>query len=130
MIDLDVRPTKGTTMNARPILRFPIEVAMSAAALVVTTGTASAGPPAQVFEANDQTWQCHEDGFPAPSHCTNLRSKGRTGLILVFPPDDRGPAEGVSGPNADDRPCPHDPGLPDGTWWEVVPDTFVCHHKP
>jgi hypothetical protein len=107
-----------------------------AAALLVAgtftfgTGTASAEPNEEVFKEKDKTWLCHEDGFPAPSHCENIRSKGQTGIILVFPPDDRGPAEGVSDERADDRPCPHDPGSPDGTWWEVIPGVYVCHHRP
>lgn len=118
-------------MNARPIVRIALAVAMTAAALVASQSTASAGPPEAVFDDNDQTWFCTSDGFPAPpTHCLNIRSKGSTGIILVFPPDDRGPAEGISGPEADDRPCPHDPGSPDGTWWQVPTGAYVCHHKP
>lgn len=117
-------------MKLQRTARFGTAVVAAAIALVSSASTASAQPPEQVFEDNDQTWMCHDDGFPAPAHCVNVRSQGQTGLILVFPPDDRGPAEGISGPNAQDRPCPHDPDAVDGTWWEIFPDTFVCHHRP
>ena len=100
--------------------------------LSASAASVNAQPPEEVFEGNDQTWVCHDDGFPAKNHCVNKRSKGDTGLIMVFPPDDRGPAEGVSGPQADDRPCPNDPGSPDGTWYEFPPETgqYICHHRP
>ena len=108
------------------------------AMLLLTVGLAApanaGGPPRDVFERNDGTWGCFGDeGAPVPPHhCINIKSKGKTGLILVFPPDDRGPAEGIAGPEADDRPCPHDPGSPDGTWWEPFPGAgfLVCHHQP
>ena len=107
-----------------------LAIGFGAVSILGVGGTAMASPPEERFTDNNHTWLCHEDGFPAPSHCTNIRSKGATGLIRVFPPDDRGPAEGVAGPEADSRPCPHDPGSPDGTWWEVLPGVFVCHHRP
>ncbi len=117
-------------MYPRPLLKIAAALLLGTLVMTATTSVADAQPPEAVFQQNDQTWLCHEDGFPAPSHCENINSQGATGLIMVFPPDDRGPAEGVSDARADDRPCPHDPGSPDGTWWEVVPGTFVCHHRP
>ncbi len=114
--------------NAR---RIVATAAIVGAGIAATAGIAAAEPPEEVFTEKDQVWFCHDDGFPAPSHCLNGRSNGKTGVLLVFPPDDRGPAEGIShDPAVDSRPCPHDPGSPDGTWWEVVPNTWVCHHKP
>jgi hypothetical protein len=117
-------------MTTSPFTRAVVGLTLSASLLTGMATTANAQPNEEIFEGNDQTWLCHADGFPAPSHCENIRSKGQTGLILVFSPDERGPAEGVSDATADSRPCPHDPGSPDGTWWEVVPDTYVCHHRP
>ena len=98
-------------------------------------GTASAGPPAEVFNDNDQAWLCYGDeGAPVPAnHCINANSQGDTGVIIVLEPDERGPSEGISfNPKADDRPCPHDDQEGDGTWWAPLgPEgPWVCHHKP
>lgn len=112
--------------------RLATGLAAAAAVLTMTAGPALAGPDLDTIRAST-AWTCWDEGAPVPpSHCINTRSKGNTGVILVFPPDDRGPAEGISfDPKADDRPCPHDPDSPDGTWWQPTPAPFwVCHHKP
>ncbi len=120
-------------MSGRAIKRMATVVAMSAVGVFGAAGvSAAAGPPIEVIDAKDDVWGCFGDEgvMLPPHHCINKKSQGKTGIILVFPPDDRGPAEGVSDASADDRPCPHDPDSPDGTWWEPVPGLFVCHHKP
>jgi hypothetical protein len=110
--------------------------ALSAAAIAVAAfgaGAAHAGPPADVFNDNDQAWLCFgDDGAPVPpNHCLNANSRGNTGVIIVLEPDTRGPAEGISfDPKADDRPCPHDDVEGDGTWWSPGEGIWVCHHKP
>lgn len=113
-------------------MKRPLIGAVICAASVLGIGASAfaEGPPKEVFEKND-TWLC--DVVGPPEHCINVRSQGNTGLIMVFYPDPRWPAEGISSdPKSDSRPCPHDPDSPDGTWWN--PDgtnTFwVCHHKP
>lgn len=117
-------------MPSRTTLKALVAPLLAAGTVALGANAVQATPREEIFENNDQTWMCHDDGFPARSHCQNARSKGRTGVILVFPPDERGPAEGVSDARADNRPCPHDPGSPDGTWWEVIPGVYVCHHQP
>ena len=99
--------------------------------LLSAAAIAADGPPTDPFYGNGQTWACGSDaGLPA-NHCINVKSKGNTGLILVFSPDPRWPAEGISfDPKADDRPCPHDPAATDGTWWSPFPGAYVCHHHP
>ena len=94
-------------------------------------GTAAAGPNQDRFEANPAFLCQAEAGLP-PSHCVNVKSKGDTGVILVFEPDPRGPQESVStNPKSDTRPCPHDPAADaDGTWWSPAPGLWVCHHRP
>lgn len=91
------------------------------------------GPSLEVFDANDSTWACSGDSgveLP-PNHCLNAKSQGKTGVIHVFAPDERWPQESISfDPKADARPCPHDPAATDGTWWEVFPGAYVCHHRP
>ncbi|MGA1035559.1 MAG: hypothetical protein ACO3VI_09610 [Ilumatobacteraceae bacterium] len=120
--------------------------AVGAAVFAITAfgaGAAQAGPPADVFNGNDQAWFCSGDtddvGNPAPvppNHCLNANSRGNTGVIIVLEPDPRGPAEGISfDPKANDRPCPHDDQEGDGTWWTPNPEStdegpWVCHHKP
>ena len=118
-------------------VRAAVGVAAAAAMLLLSASPALAGPPLDVVRASD-AWTCWDEGAPVPpNHCINTRSQGRTGIILVFPPDDRGPAEGISfDPRVADRPCPHDPDAVDGTWWQpTLPDGstapfWVCHHKP
>lgn len=89
-------------------------------------------PPKEPKDNNDNTWACEEEAGLPPEHCINIKSKGNTGVILVFSPDERWPQEGVStDPKSDGRPCPHDPDAdPDGTWWSPAPDLWVCHHRP
>jgi hypothetical protein len=129
-------------MSARTLARRRPSVgrllAASFAALGLLTVSASvadaAGPPKDVIDGNDGTWACEEEGGLPPEHCINARSRGNTGVILVFEPDPRGPQESISfDPRADGRPCPHDPDSDDGTWWSVSPDNggpWVCHHRP
>ena len=113
--------------------RTTTTVATTLAALLLPAGAALAvGPDQDVIEATP-AFACGPLDAPAPPlHCVNVRSQGDTGLILVFEPDPRGPQEGISfNPRADDRPCPHDPDSPDGTWWQPTDDPFwVCHHRP
>jgi hypothetical protein len=105
------------------------------ALLVIMLGSAvagaSEGPPIGPFYDNDRTWACGPAlGLP-DYHCLNIKSKGNTGLIMVFYPDARWPAEGISfNPKADQRPCPHDPDATDGTWWSPFEGVYVCHHRP
>ena len=108
-----------------------ITAALTAVSLIALSSAAAAGPPLEPFDENGATWDC--DIAAPPVHCMNVRSKGHVGLIMVFPPDDRGPAESWSfDARFDSRPCPHDEG--EGTWYD--PNTFddseiyVCHHKP
>ena len=89
-----------------------------------------------VIENND-AFACEAAADLPQNHCINVRSKGKTGLIIVLDGDPRWPAEGISfDPKANDRPCPHDPGSSDGTWWTPPNDDpgdgplWVCHHKP
>jgi hypothetical protein len=107
---------------------------VTAALGVTATAAAAAGPPEEVFAGQEDPWFCHEDsgGTLPEHHCLNVSSQGNTVVLLVFEPDPRGPQEsGSSDPEADLRPCPHDPDAdPDGTWWEVLPGFFVCHHRP
>jgi hypothetical protein len=116
-------------------MRHSVGKLVHGALLVIMLGSAvaaaSEGPPKGPFYANDRTWMCG-DGVVLPlNHCLNVRSKGNTGLIMVFYPDSRWPAEGISfDPKADRRPCPHDPAATDGTWWSPFPGAYVCHHRP
>lgn len=99
--------------------------------LVSAVAVAADGPPMGPFDGNDQTWACGQEAGLPPYHCINVKSKGNTGLIMVFSPDPRWPAEGISfDPKADARPCPHDPAATDGTWWSPFPGAYVCHHRP
>jgi hypothetical protein len=92
------------------------------------------GPSQDVIGSADNAWACEGEAGLPPHHCINVRSKGNTGVILVFEPDPRGPQESISfDPKSDRRPCPHDPDSDDGTWWSVSPDNqgpWVCHHRP
>ena len=116
-------------------MRRCISNVVGIALLVVVLGSAAAiaseGPPKGPFYDNDRTWACGPDAGLPPDHCLNIKSKGNTGLIMVFYPDPRWPAEGISfDPKADRRPCPHDPAATDGTWWSPLPGAYVCHHRP
>jgi hypothetical protein len=116
-------------------MRRRVSFVVGIALLVILLGNAIAvasdGPPPDPFYDNDRTWACGTDAGLPPNHCINVNSKGNTGLIMVFSPDPRWPAEGISfDPKADDRPCPHDPDATDGTWWSPFPGAYVCHHRP
>ena len=64
------------------------------------------------------------------NHCMNIKSQGNVKNIKVFSPDPRGPQESASfDSKVDNRPCPHDAGSTDGTWWEFAPGLWVCHHS-
>lgn len=113
--------------------RVPVALAAVAVMLLGTATAAVAGPDQAKIGAT-KAFVCSPDAPLPPYHCVNVKSKGNTGLILVFEPDPRGPSEGISSdPKSDSRPCPHDPDAdPDGTWW-APPGTegiWVCHHKP
>lgn len=99
-------------------------------AVSMMTGGAAHAVPSQ-FDSNDAVWGCGPaEGVP-PNHCINRKSQGNTGLIRVFAPDERGPAESIStDPKSDSRPCPHDDVDGDGTWWSPLPGLWVCHHRP
>jgi hypothetical protein len=115
------------------VLKKPGIVVSAAAALVALGSPVHASPDLTAFDTNDATWGCAGDPGVAvpPAHCTNLRSRGNTGLIKVFEPDPRWPQESISSdPKSDDRPCPHDPDATDGTRWSPSPGVWVCHHRP
>ena len=106
-----------------------LAVSLSGQSAWADTDESTPGPPQDVFESNDNTWFCGDDGF-IPDHCLNTNSGGDTGNIMVF--DGRGPQEGISyNPDADSRPCPHDQGSDDGTWWNPFEGAnfWVCHHN-
>ena len=109
-----------------------ITAALTAVSLIALSSVAAAAPPHDVFEDNNNTWACEAEALLPDFHCVNERSNGTVGLIMVLDGDPRWPAESVSGdPKFDSRPCPHDPGSSDGTWYQ--PDDgapWVCHHKP
>lgn len=115
-------------------MKFLVTVATAAAVALALVGAAAAqvaqGPTMPPKDNNDRTWACEDEaGLPA-DHCINLQSNGKIGNIKVFSPDPRWPQEGISfDPSVDDLPCINDPGSPDGTWWEVLPGVWVCHHK-
>lgn len=108
-----------------------VVAAMAAFGLVSVGAALAEGPPQGPFDNNDGVWACEGEASLPPYHCINVKSKGNTGVIKVFAPDARWPQEGISfDPKSDTRPCPHDPSSPDGTWWEVLPGVWVCHHRP
>ena len=115
--------------------RIVVAVAASAAlSLVAVAGASAAGPSIDPKNNNNGTWACGglDAGAPVPpNHCINVRSRGNTGVVKVFSPDDRWPQESIStDPKTDGRPCPHDPAALDGTWWSPLPGLWVCHHRP
>jgi hypothetical protein len=114
------------------MLKKTLFVAVLCTCLLGTAGVAGADPNQDVFDRNDNTWACEEEGNVPPAHCINVRSQGNTGIIHVFNPDPRAPQESFStDPKSDTRPCPHDPDAdPDGTWWSPEPGLWVCHHRP
>ena len=96
---------------------------------VVLAPAAMAKPRIEVFDAKEG-WICGAAEGLVDNHCLNARSQGTVLNIKVLEPDPRGPQESASfDPKADSRPCPHDPGSSDGTWWEVMPGFYVCHHS-
>jgi len=109
---------------------------VAALATAVLASPASATPPLEVFEET-AAWMCPGDGF-VPNHCINAKSleKANTFNIKVFAPGDlRGPQESATtDPRADLRPCRHDEGSTDDTWWVFTDDfggetLYVCHHS-
>lgn len=115
----------------RHIRSAAVTMATVIGTLMMVGGPAAASPNQDVFDANDNTWACEEEGGLPPSHCLNVRSNGNTGIIKVFEPDARWPQESISfDPKSDSRPCPHDPAATDGTWWTPFPGAWVCHHRP
>lgn len=108
--------------------RISIIVAVALVVLMVPTA-ALADPPYDKFDEKDG-WICGEAEGLVDNHCLNVASNGKVWNIKVFSPDPRGPQESAStDPKFDDRPCPHDSGSPDGTWWEFAPGLWVCHHS-
>jgi hypothetical protein len=128
-------------MSSQTIARPGVSLGRLAATIVATLGLLAvtamaadaAGPPKEVIQQTN-AWGCEGEAGLPPDHCINIRSQGDTGVILVFDPDPRWPQESISfNPASDSRPCPHDPGSPDGTWWSVSDDNqgpWVCHHRP
>jgi hypothetical protein len=113
--------------------RLIVVLAVMAMVMAVMAPAAFGTPPEEVFEAKGG-WTCEGDGFVG-NHCLNTKSNGKTLNIKVFPPDPRGPQESAStDPKANSRPCPHDSGSDDGTWWVFTNDfggetLYVCHHS-
>jgi len=109
--------------------RISMVVTVAALMVAIAAPAALAGPPESVFEDNNATWACAEEGDLPDGHCINARGQGSTGIILVFE-DGFGPAESYStNPQAANRACPHDEVASDGTWWDAIPNTlWVCHH--
>ena len=98
-------------------------------AIMMVAGVAQAAPSFEKFDEKDG-WICGSAEGLVDNHCLNIKSEGTVKNIKVFLPDPRGPQEGLSfDPKFDDRPCPHDEGSPDGTWWEFAPGMWVCHHS-
>ena len=105
-------------------------VALVCLALGVATASPALAKPS--FETFDKKvgWICGEAEGLVDNHCLNVRSQGKVWNIKVFSPDPRGPQESAStDPKFDERPCPHDSGSDDGTWWEFAPGLWVCHHS-
>lgn len=104
-------------------------VALALAVVLLTAPTALADPSIDTFDAKDG-WICGADEGLVDNHCMNVRSRGKALNIKVFSPDPRGPQESASfAETFDDRPCPHDSGSDDGTWWEFAEGLYVCHHS-
>jgi hypothetical protein len=125
----------ATVRRTPSVIRTTTVLLAVAGLLAVSAVSADAvGPSKDVIDRNDNAWACEDEAGLPPEHCINVRSQGNTGVILVFEPDPRGPQESISfDPKSDARPCPHDPGSDDGTWWSVSPDNqgpWVCHHRP
>jgi hypothetical protein len=109
--------------------RTTIALTLALTAILLTAPTALADPDFDTFDAKDG-WICGADEGLVDNHCLNTRSNGTTLNIKVFSPDPRGPQESASfDAKADDRPCPHDSGSDDGTWWEFADGLYVCHHS-
>jgi len=126
-------------MNTR---RIGITLAVIAIAVAAMAPAAMAKPPYEVFDAKDG-WICGSAEGLVDNHC--IRLKGNTFNIKVFDEtpqggDARGPQESATTDHrADLRPCPHDNGSSDGTWWVFTTDfngdgthddpLYVCHHS-
>ena len=90
---------------------------------------AYAAPSFDKFVERDN-WQCGSGENFVDNHCLNVRAKGNVLNIKVFEPDPRGPQESATTDSRfDGRPCRHDSGSSDGTWWEYAPGLYVCHHS-
>jgi hypothetical protein len=111
-------------------VRKHIAVLSIAIALTLVISTAALAKPSFEKFAERDTWQCGTDEGFVDNHCLNVRAEGNVLNIKVFEPDPRGPQESASlDARFDDRPCPHDGGSSDGTWWEYAPGLYVCHHS-
>jgi hypothetical protein len=109
--------------------RAAITVPLSLSAVLVIASAAIADPSYDIFDAKDG-WICGADEGLVDNHCLNTNANGTTLNIKVFDPDPRGPQESASfDTRADHRPCPHDSGSDDGTWWEFADGLYVCHHS-
>lgn len=109
--------------------RVTLTMTLALAAMLLMAPMALADPSIETFDAKDG-WICGADEGLVDNHCLNARSKGTTLNIKVFSPDPRGPQESASfDAKFDGRPCPHDNGSDDGTWWEFADGLYVCHHS-
>ena len=117
--------------------RLGIMLAVIAVTVAIMAPAAVAKPPYEVFDAKEG-WICGAAEGLVDNHCILL--KGNTFNIKVFAEtpqggDPRGPQESATtDPRADLRPCPHDNGSGDGTWWVFTDDfdgqnLYVCHHS-
>ena len=110
-------------------MRRRLTILTTVFAMMLVAGVAQASPSFDKFDEKDG-WICGAAEGLVDNHCMNINSQGNVKNIKVFEPDPRGPQESLSfDPKADDRPCPHDSGSPDGTWWEFNAGIWVCHHS-
>jgi hypothetical protein len=104
-------------------------VALTLGVLLLMAPMALADPSIDTFDAKEG-WICGAAEGLVDNHCMNVRSNGTARNIKVFDPDPRGPQESASfDAKFDVRPCPHDRGSDDGTWWEFADGLYVCHHS-
>ncbi|MBW3618909.1 MAG: hypothetical protein KY461_01580 [Actinobacteria bacterium] len=115
-------------------------------AMVLTVASMVLGATATAALASDQStkddngWGCAaEVGLPdghciSPGTWKNLArtaENGGTFQLLVFDANgDFVTAElATFDADADGRPCPHDDGATDGTFWHFANGIYVCHHR-